>query len=674
MDRRPEILAPAGDLEQLRAAVTAGADAVYLGLKKFSARASAGNFDADELREAARYCRIRGVRVYAAVNTTLFDTEIEDAKRALEIIRECGCDAVLVQDMAVAELLRDIPGLAMHASTQMSIHNTSGARAASELGFVRVVPARELNIEEIAAVCSAIPETEVFVHGALCVCVSGQCLLSSMLGGRSGNRGDCAGPCRLDWKCGGRRYALSLKDMSYIGRIPELRRAGVCSLKIEGRLKGPEYAAEAVRECRAARDGGSYDGELLKNVFSRSGFTAGYLDGRLTSDMYGVRTEADKTLTKAAYSEIHEIYRVERGRVPLDLSFSCAADGAALKATDPDGNTAEAKAIPIAGTLDDEAVKKALSKTGGTPYTVAGCEIEAAEGFSCPLSAVKKMRREVVAKIDALRAEFTPSPVVPRSEPITLGSLPFHPPAPVRRLRARAERLEQSASVEADEYVLPLNEVISRPEAVERYGNSLICELPELVFDSDREGFLSGLETLRALGVTRVCAGNIGVMKDALEAGFGVCATRDLNITNSVSLEYYRRRFGIADAELSVEASRSAIEDMKGETPRGCLVYGRFPLMKIRACPARGKKGCTDCGGAPVLTDRRGVDFPMLCRGKKFTDLFNSVPFDIMDKRPKNADFDVLYFTFESPEECARVADCYRRGVKAAAENTRGRY
>ena len=675
MDSRPEILAPAGDMQQLRAAVTAGADAVYLGLKRFSARASAGNFDADELKEAVRYCRIRGVKVYAAVNTTLFDPEIDDARRALEIIRECGCDAVLVQDMAVAELLRDIPAIAMHASTQMSIHNASGARAASELGFVRVVPARELDLKEIAAVCSAADETEVFVHGALCVCVSGQCLLSSMLGGRSGNRGDCAGPCRLDWKCGGRRFALSLKDMSYIGRIRELADAGVCSLKIEGRLKGPEYAAEAVRECRAARDGGGYNGELLKNVFSRSGFTTGYLDCRLTSDMYGVRTEADKSLSKAAYSEIHEIYRAERGRVPLTFDLYCKEDGAVLTATDGCGNTAQARAQTVPGSLDENAVRGALGMTGGTPYTVGECRVGADGGVSIRLSAVKKLRREVLSKMDGLRGERVPAAVIPRKDPITLDALAPHVPSPVRRLRVRAENAGQLERIDADEYVLPLSEILSRPETVKRYGGALICELPELVFDSDRGSFLSDLDRLRAIGVTRVCAGNIGVIKDAGDAGFkSISATRDLNITNSVALEYCRRNLGIADAELSVETPRSAIESIKGETPRGCLVYGRFPLMKIRACPARGKNGCADCGGAPVLTDRRGIDFPMLCRGKKFTDLYNSVPFDIMDKRPQNTDFDVLYFTFETPEECARVAGCYHRRGKASPENTRGRY
>ena len=259
-EKRPEILAPAGSFDSLIAAVQCGADAVYLGGKGMNARRSAGNFDAEELRRAVEYCHLRDVKVYQTINIVMFQHETDEAIDTIRQAAEAGVDAVLTQDLAIARMVRECaPSLPIHASTQMSIHNIEGVRLCEELGFSRAVLARELTAGEIAAICAATPlEIEVFVHGALCMSVSGQCYLSSMIGGRSGNRGLCAQPCRLPFSAdGGGEYALSLKDLSLADRIGELTRMGVASLKIEGRMKRPEYVAAAVTAVRRAREGGT---------------------------------------------------------------------------------------------------------------------------------------------------------------------------------------------------------------------------------------------------------------------------------------------------------------------------------------------------------------------------------------------------------------------------------
>ena len=287
--KKPEILAPAGTFEALKAAVKAGADAVYAGAGKFSARAFAGNFDENELLKAIDYCHIFGVKIYLAINTLLKEDEIKDLADYVRPFYKEGIDAVIVQDMGVAALLaREFPDLPLHASTQMSISSHYGAQFLKNLGFTRIVPARELSLEEIRSIKSRVDiETETFVHGAMCYCYSGKCLFSSFLGTRSGNRGRCAQPCRKKYEYNGKReYIMSLKDMCLLEAVPELMRAGIDSFKIEGRMKKPEYVAAAVRAYREAADAysaGIWDPEKiaadtddLRDIYNRGGFCEGY--------------------------------------------------------------------------------------------------------------------------------------------------------------------------------------------------------------------------------------------------------------------------------------------------------------------------------------------------------------------------------------------------------------
>ena len=324
---RPEILAPAGNREMLGAAVFSGADAVYLGLTGFNARRTAGNFTPEELQEAVSFCHARGVKVHVTLNTLVYDRELAGLADAVRAVAAAGADAVIADDLAAAQLVKSIaPTLHLHGSTQMSVHTPEGAKELAALGYDRVILARELSLEEIRAVCEASPiEVEVFVHGALCMGVSGQCMMSAFLGGRSGNRGACAGPCRLPFDASpnlrpgqpGRACHLSLKDMDYIPHLRELMDAGVASVKIEGRLRTPEYAAAVVTACRAVCAGQPYDEKLVRDIFSRSGFTDGYLMNRNDGKMFGVRTEADAEATRAATPKARELFRRELQRVPV---------------------------------------------------------------------------------------------------------------------------------------------------------------------------------------------------------------------------------------------------------------------------------------------------------------------------------------------------------------------
>lgn len=406
-----EILAPAGSGESLVAAVRSGADAVYLGGESFHARLGAANFDAQALEEAVRYCHARGVKVYQTLNTLVFDDELSRLAEALKSACAAGVDALIVQDLAVAELAKThAPELPLHASTQMSVHNTAGVRVLEELGFHRVVLARELSsveIGRISANCNL--ELECFVHGALCMSVSGQCYLSSMIGGRSGNRGRCAQPCRLPFSAGDRTHALSLKDLSLVDRIRELAAAGVCSFKIEGRMKRPEYVAAAVTACRRALRGEPPDLETLEAVFSRNGFTQGYFEGELGRGMFGVRRKEDVRSAQGVLGRLAPLYKEERQAVPVDFVLRMKrGKPAVLEAADRSGNRsvadgpvpAEAKTAP---TTPERAVA-ALSKTGGTFFTAGHCAFDIDGGLMLPAAALNAMRREALAELAGLRS------------------------------------------------------------------------------------------------------------------------------------------------------------------------------------------------------------------------------------------------------------------------------
>lgn len=669
-----EVLAPAGGEEQLIAAVRCGADAVYLGAGGFNARRNAENFGGGRLADAVRYAHVRGVKVHVTVNTLVMDSELDELYTTVREIAHAGADAVIVQDLAVNAAFRDmVPALPRHASTQMTVHNLDGAKLAADLGFSRVVLARELTLREIELItarCSI--ETEVFIHGALCMCASGQCELSAMLGGRSGNRGLCAQPCRLDFHNSERGFALSLKDMSHLKYAKALADAGVASFKIEGRMKRPEYVAAAVTAVRAALKGEPYDEESLRAIFSRSGFTDGYLTGRRDTSMFGTREREDVVATSAVLGKLAALYRAERQSVPVAMDFTLSPAGSALTLTDGTDTVTVSGPAPepaVNRPLDGEAARRSLTKTGGTPYAVERFNARLATGLTLPVSSLNALRREAVERLTEARSQIKSWEIVGSRVPI-----PAVGGNRAGALRGRFETLSQVCCTEAlEKVILPLGEVEKHPEAVEKLGDKLVVELPSLFFDRESGGISGRLAKISALGVKNVLCENLYAVKAAGELGLTLHGGAGLNVLNSVALEELRR-LGLADATVSFELAMSKIAALGGALPRGILAYGYLPLMRFRACPLKKRSGCGSCPGFGELRDRKGTGFKVLCAGREYGTLLNSVPLHIADRPTPGVDFKTLWFTVETPSEVRAVVEQYQNALPSPGPRTGGLY
>ena len=686
-EKRPEILAPAGSFDSLIAAVQCGADAVYLGGKGMNARRSAGNFDAEELRRAVEYCHLRDVKVYQTINIVMFQHETDEAIDTIRQAAEAGVDAVLTQDLAIARMVRECaPSLPIHASTQMSIHNIEGVRLCEELGFSRAVLARELTAGEIAAICAATPlEIEVFVHGALCMSVSGQCYLSSMIGGRSGNRGLCAQPCRLPFSTdGGGEYALSLKDLSLADRIGELTRMGVASLKIEGRMKRPEYVAAAVTAVRRAREGEPVDFETLRSVFSRSGFTKGYFDGKIDREMFGRRQKEDVTSAAGVLGELEKLYAKENPLVPVTMEFTAGAgEAVALTVRDRDGHavtvTGEAPLLAEKKPTDADRARQNLAKTGGTPYYAEVIDCTIGPGLLVPASALNALRREALEELTARRSAVEPHPFTDRVP--RLADAPADRRKPKLRARVSAGQLTRRLAGYCDEFQVPLEEAEDVLASGFVRPDQVIVEIPRILFDGAPKA-LELLHRAGELGVRRAWCGNLGAVTLAREAGLLPEGGYSLNVTNAYALRECAR-LGLGACELSFELDLGEARRLDGGLAKGILAYGYLPLMALRNCPIQAAKGCRACRGYESLIDRKGVVFTVDCgahdgRRREVSDLYNSVPLWLAD-RPEELrgfDFITLYFTRETPGVCERVAAAYagEPGAYQPEARTRGLY
>ena len=682
---RPEILAPAGNREMLGAAVFSGADAVYLGLTGFNARRTAGNFTPDELREAVAFCHARGVKVHVTLNTLVYDRELSGLADAVRAVAAAGADAVIADDLATAQLVKSIaPTLHLHGSTQMSVHTPEGAKELAALGYDRVILARELSLEEIRAVCEASPiEVEVFVHGALCMSVSGQCMMSAFLGGRSGNRGSCAGPCRLPFEANplpegrpGRLHHLSLKDNSVIDKLDRLQAIGVASAKIEGRLRTPEYVAAAVNACLAGREGRAYDRDLLKNAFSRSGFTSGYLDGKIDGTMFGVRSEADAELTRKTLPALRELYRRERSRVPVKMKLEIEEGGEKLTVTDADGNRAfaygDAEPQP-ARTDPTESLQRSLSKTGGTPFAVEKIDVEMDGGpWFVPGSAVNELRRTALEGLQQKRETLRPWPM----HEMELAPLPQRTLPPHRTLRARFESWDQvpeQALSGLEALILPIAQADRVPRA---WRSKTILELPRVMFGALEADTARRIAATQEAGFAGYEAGNIAHLRMCrglpLSGGFG------LNVTNQLSAQFYADH-GLNAILILPEVKDSDIASIapaqNGQpVPTGVIVYGHMPLMVTRACPLQNIHDCAHCNKAGELTDRKAKKFPVRC-GMGVRTIYNPVPIYMGDKPGAlTVDYGVAYFTLESREEAAAILDSIRQHAPFEGEFTRGLY
>ena len=684
---RIEILAPVGNEEMLRAAVFSGADAVYLGFAGFNARTSASNFDENTLKEAVRFCHARGVAVHVALNTTVYGGELPALEAAIRAVAASGADAVICQDLAVATLIGKIaPQLPRHGSTQMSVHSLQGALELKELGFTRVVLARELSLPEVEHItkhCGI--ETECFVHGALCMCVSGQCYMSAFLGGRSGNRGSCAGPCRLPFEANplpegkpGRLHHLSLKDNSVIDKLDKLQALGVASAKIEGRLRTPEYVAAAVSACLAGREGRAYDRDLLKNAFSRSGFTSGYLDGKIDGTMFGVRSEADAELTKKTLPALRELYRRERSRVPVQMKLEIEEGGEKLTVTDADGNKAfaygDAEPQP-ARTDPTDSLHRSLAKTGGTPFAAAEdkitVEMDGGPWF-VPGSAVNELRREALDALLKKREVLRPWPVTDEHVP----ALPLRTLPPRRTLRARFESWEQvpERALDGIEYlILPIAQADRVPR---EWRVKTLLELPRVMFGALEQDTARRIAATQDAGFAGYEVSNIAHLR--LCRGLPMSGSFGLNITNQLSAQFYADH-GLGSMLILPEVKDSDISTIAPThdgrpVPTGVLVYGHMPLMITRACPLQNIHDCAHCDKTGVLTDRKAKKFPVRC-GLGVRTIYNPVPIYMGDKPGAlTVDYGVAYFTLESREEAAQILDMIRTHAPFEGDFTRGLY
>lgn len=682
-----EILAPVGNEEMLRAAVFSGADAVYLGFSGFNARTSANNFNADTLKDAVAFCHARGVAVHVALNTTVYGGELPALEQAIRAVAASGADAVICQDLAVATLIGKIaPQLPRHGSTQMSVHSLQGALELKELGFTRVVLARELSMPEVEHItkhCGI--ETECFVHGALCMCVSGQCYMSAFLGGRSGNRGSCAGPCRLPFEANalpegkpGRLHHLSLKDNSVIDKLDKLQALGVASAKIEGRLRTPEYVAAAVSACLAGREGRAYDRDLLKNAFSRSGFTSGYLDGKIDGTMFGVRSEADAEQTKKTLPMLRELYRRERSRVPVKMKLEIEEGGEKLTVTDADGSKAfaygDAEPQP-ARTDPTESLHRSLAKTGGTPFAASAeditVEMDGGPWF-VPGSAVNELRREALDALLKKREVLRPWPTTDEHVPaLPLRTLPSR-----RTLRARFENWEQvpERALDGIEYlILPIAQADRVPR---EWRAKTLLELPRVMFGRLEEDTARRIAATQDAGFAGYEVSNIAHLR--LCRGLPMSGSFGLNITNQLAAQFYADN-GLGSILILPEVKDSDISTIAPThdgrpVPTGVLVYGHMPLMVTRACPLQNIHDCAHCDKTGVLTDRKAKKFPVRC-GLGVRTIYNPVPIYMGDKPGAlTVDYGVAYFTLESREEAAQILDMIRTHAPFEGDFTRGLY
>ena len=688
-----ELLAPAGSMEALRAAVCNGADAVYLGADTFNARMNARNFSAADLQEAVVYCHVRGVKVHLTLNTLVLDREMPRAAELIRMAASCGVDAFIVQDLGMVSLCRQLaPDVPIHASTQMSIHSLEGVLEAAALGCSRVVLARELPAEEIAHICKKSPvEIEVFVHGALCMCYSGQCYLSSVIGRRSGNRGQCAQPCRLPYGYGrfeSTRYPLSLKDNCLAGELDELRRMGVASIKIEGRMKRPEYVAIVTRAYRTVLNGGKLmpsDLQELETAFSRQGFTDGYFRGQTGSDMFGRRQEGEDTADLFASARAtYEQGEPQRIGVRF-YAMIRRGEPAQLAVEDPDGNLCRTRGpVPeqaVYRSLTPQDLEQQLKKTGGTPYLCTAVRSSLDPDLMLPASAINAMRRDVIAELTAKRGRAAPARLNAYDEPPRYDGIAGEPQLTIA-VRTAGQITSRMLSMKPTVLYVPLSELAEHPDLPQRVSveTQLAAILPRVIWSGALAPVARQLRTVYEMGVRQVLAGNLGQLHIARAAGFAVRGDFGLNIVNSRAMRYLREQ-GLDSQLLSFELTLPQIRDISKAVPAELLIYGRLPLMLMENCVMKNRTGICACQTGTVrLVDRVGEEFPIVkdpgtCRNV----LLNGKKLYLLDKKDALRGMGLwalrLQFTTENPGEIDKVLMDYQgRAVFDAGSYTRGLY
>ena len=687
-----ELLAPAGSMEAVTAAVQNGADAVYFGYGNFNARRNAKNFSEEEAAAAVSYCHQRGCKVNLTLNTLLTDRELAGAAQVAAHASDIGIDAVIVQDLGVMRMLRQtVPDLPIHGSTQMTVHSLDGVKLCADLGVSRVVLSRELGRSQMEYICQHSPiEIEVFGHGALCMCYSGQCLFSSVIGGRSGNRGLCAQPCRLKYGWGNKadEYPLSLKDMSLANYLKQLQDMGVACLKLEGRMKRPEYVAIVTGiYSRALKEGRAPTKEellQLEQAFSRQGFTDGYYLGKKGPQMFGTRQEEKEP--KELYAQARATYENGENRKEPVRFYALLEAGqpAQIAVQDKEGRVASVEGpVPEAARnvpLTAEKVEGQLSRTGGTPYRCEKAVVKVEEGLSLPLSALNNLRRQVLEELTAQRA----TPPQRRKEPFRPGVRYENPRTkPVYTVSVRlAEQVSQDLlNLKPALVYIPADQAFAHPEVVKKCQAAdvpVAVLLPRICNDSETRQLEEQLVALRNLGVEEALAGTLGVAQRAMHLGFRVRGDYGLGVFNSQTMKELKR-MGLISATASFELKLPQVRDLSKTVPTELIAYGRLPLMITENCIIHNHTGQHTCENVNLLTDRKGERFPVVKAWGCRNEILNAKKVFLADK---SADLDRLglwalrlAFTTENPSECARVLERYMGlGNYQPNEYTRGLY
>ena len=673
MINQTEILAPAGNMENLIAAVYSGANAVYLGVQSFNARASAANFSFEELKKAVGFCHARNVKVNVTLNTILYDRELEEFKETVKQVAACGVDAIIAQDLAAARIIKSVaPTIDLHGSTQMAVHNLAGALQLKEMGYTRVILARECTLEQVEYItknCGI--ETEIFVHGALCMSLSGQCYASAFLGGRSGNRGRCAGTCRLPMSARGNMEDnhLSLKDLCAMEMLPAIEKMGVKCVKIEGRLRTPEYVAAAVDNARKALNHQPFDKQLLADAFSRSGFTNGFLENKLDKNAFGVRTKEDSRKTKETLPKLRALYRREGQYVPVSFKFTMGETESTLSITDGTSTFTQAVVADLQDTEKDfsASLKASLEKLGGTPFYLENLECDLIPGKYMPLSAINAARRSLAEILLAQRETVVPHPV----QEYKIPSVKHRYTDP--ELVARFENIDQIPMeyIHLFKYVtLPIEYQAETPDTLK---NKVIFELSRDTFGGE-DKIRQQIETAKQNGFTRFCVQNIGHIP--LVQGCEIFSSFTLNISNSLAAQEYKN-LGVNTITISPEITLEQIGRITEDVKTMVIGYGHIPVMLVKACPMHNVKTCAECNGKGFLTDRKGMKLPLLCHGKiaGYREIFNPVPLYIGDKQNEiNADYVSLNFTVENKATVEKVIRRFTAGQALGADFTRGLY
>ena len=688
-----ELSSPAGSYEAVIAAVQSGADSVYFGFDFHNAKRTAPGFTDEELENALRYCRTRGCGAYVAINTLISDGEMKTAAGLAQRASELGADAIIIQDVGFGRVLRGLlPDIKLHASARMSIHNLAGAEAAAEMGISRVTLARELSLEQISYIGQRTPvELEIFVHGDLCICYSGQCYMSALTGEGSNSRGLCSEPCRRQYSMGGRNddYPLSLRDSCLVDHLDAIERAGIRCVKIDGRLRREEYTAVATRLYANAMKNKKRptDAELyeLRDIFSENGFTDGYLTGRLDEDMFGVR-DAERRISMRLLSDIRRTYQqAETRRVPVNIyAVVRAGEAVRLAADDAQGTHVVVEGAPPRAAGAEETTERSLSeslyKTGGTPFQMNDIKCLTEPGLYVPDLDVQDMRRRLLQRLLEKRSK-PPRRRVGSIPPLDLPRETIGSPVLNIQISDREQLTPALAEMGAHILYVPLTVLAEDFELVKPFsevGTKIVGVMPRVLSGVESTDVRGLLKRARLNGVEEVLIGNMGHIRHGVLEGFGIRGDFGLNVFNSWSAQVMRDA-GFLSATASFELKLSQLRELNKPLPIELMAYGRMPVMVTRRCIIEHSFGSCNCGGKHHLSDKRGSLFPVMRDFQCQNVIYNSKKLFLADRSADYSNIGLwgirLLFTTESSRECVMVARAYKGETKYVPNGfTRGCY